>query len=181
MEMTRTYISGHAACTYVHAARTGTQHRLASRTCSSMDKQQWLARHAARTCSKEMQHGSAAWTSIMDKHHGHTARTLNMDIKLGHTSFRFKNIQHGHAARTWHVAWTWAHSIDIQREHAAKNIQQRTCSKGHVVLTWPCGADIRHGRASCWCFTAMQHIHPSRRSSMDKPYWHGAWHAAWTC
>ncbi len=99
-----------------------------------MDKQH---AQAACTSSMHMQHGDATWTYSMNvqygsatdkfsmnKQQGHVARPRSMamqvDIQRGHVGFRFKDMQHGQAARTQHETWTC--SIDMSMQHGAYRI-----------------------------------------------------------
>jgi hypothetical protein len=75
--------------------------------------------HVANACSMNIQQRHEAFTSSIDKQHGYAAGTCSVDIQHGHPGLNFKVIQHGHAERTWHAAWTWACSTNIQHGHVA--------------------------------------------------------------
>ncbi len=81
--------------------------------------------HASWTCSKDMQHGHAVWTSSM---------IFGTDKQQWHAAWKcIINMQHGQVA--------WTSSVDMQCRHAAFT----SSLDMHVSISNTCSMDMQHG------------------------------------
>ncbi len=120
---------------------------LAVRTCSV--DMSMRCRHTAsawcefvaRTCTRDMQRGEAAFTCSLNMQQGHATKRCSMEKQQSHAARTCtKGMQQGHATKTCsmekqqsHAAWTC--SKGMQQGHATKRCSM-DMQYGHVVWTW---------------------------------------------